>query len=106
MSVRLRKELEKKIAQRAIKDAIKAGFSLTVYDGEEEVLKKSINAPLILQHMFTTDEDMLIFYRDDKKIGWAMFIYGNDGYDVLSDYTTNLHDVLKGANKLADKYAA
>lgn len=69
--------------------------------------------------MFTTDEDYLFVYdpkqpdeddaedgrADANKIGWIWFIYGNDGHDVVSDYTTNLEKVLQGATALAEELA-
>lgn len=30
-------------------------------------------------------------------------IYGNTGFDVINDYTTNLETVLAGTNALADQ---
>jgi hypothetical protein len=31
------------------------------------------------------------------------FVYGNDGYDVINDYTVDLEDVLKSVNEYADR---
>ena len=40
-------------------------------------------------------------------LGWVWFVYGNDGYDVISDYTANekIEALMVNVNKLADKYA-
>jgi len=38
--------------------------------------------------------------------GWVYFVYGNDGWDVVSDYTTNLEAVLKGSGELAERLEA
>jgi hypothetical protein len=104
MSVKLRQELERKIVTRVIKDGIAAGFTIDVYDGEEFVLKGSTDVKKILSVMFTTDEDSL-YLKKYGIAGWVAFIYGNDGHDVIHDYSTNLEDVLKGAEELADSYA-
>lgn len=98
MNLETRIKIERDIARRVVNDALSAGHSITVNDGEEDVLIKSIDASAILKAMFSTDEDRLFFNK-----GWVYFIYGNDGYDVISDYTTNLEAVLKGANELAAK---
>ncbi len=37
------------------------------------------------------------------QIGWVRFIYGNDGWDVISDYTTNLEPVMKLVQPLIDR---
>ena len=32
-------------------------------------------------------------------------VYGNDGWDVVNDYTVNLESVMKRANLIADKHS-
>jgi hypothetical protein len=106
MSVKMRQEVERKIAAALIDSALKAGYTITVNDGEEDVLKRSASADAILKAMFTTDEDRLYLHAQNAKatFGWVLFIYGNDGWDVISDYTTNLEPIMGAANKLADYY--
>ena len=104
MSVKLRQELERRIARTIIQDAIEQGYTLDVNDSEETTLKGSTDVKAILKAMFTTDEDYLILHRG-KEQGWIRFVYGNDGWDVVNDYTVNLEDVMTSANKLADKYS-
>jgi len=111
MSVKLRQELERRIVTQVIESALAAGYQLSVDDGEEITVKRSIDKEKVLTAMFTTDEDRLWFHKPedkgtvDARFGWVYFIYGNDGYDVVNDYTTNLEEVMKEANALADKYA-
>jgi hypothetical protein len=77
-----------------------------VCDGEEVTLKLSRSAEDVLKAMFTTDEDILYVHdASGKQIGWVFFIYGNDGYDVVHDYTTNLEPIMKTADAIADQYA-
>ena len=106
MSVKMRQEVERKIAQTAITQLLASGFVLGVFDGEETVLTHSNDAAAVLAAMFTTDEDELIVSKpgDAQDFGWVKFIYGNDGWDVIHDYTTNLETFLTEANKLADHY--
>lgn len=45
----------------------------------------------ILSEVMSTDDEFLGVFRraDDKEAdGWVRFVYGNDGWDVISDYTT------------------
>lgn len=105
MSVKLRQELEKRIATEVINEALRLGHAVSVNDGEETTLKHSRVADDILAAMFTTDEDWLFITDGAQDIGWVRFIYGNDGYDVVNDYTTNLEDLMKPANDLAEGYA-
>lgn len=110
MSIKLRQELERRIVEQVIDSALQAGYQLSVDDGEEITVRRSVDRGTILAAMFTTDEDRLIFHKTDTKPfhgsdGWVFFVYGNDGYDVVNDYTTNLEEVMTAANKLADDYA-
>lgn len=114
MSVKMRQRVEREIASRLIKDAIAAGYSINVYNGGEmkengsdmELPKPSVKAKEILGAMFATDDEKLYLFKPGKKdwFGWVYFIYGNGGYDVISDYTTNLEHIMGGANKVSDKY--
>lgn len=100
------KRNERRIIRRLILDALAAGYTLGVHDGEELVLKHSTSVKDILGVMFTVDDEHLIFYdKDGKKVGWVYFIYsnGNLGCDVISDYTTNLEWIMAGCNAVADK---
>jgi hypothetical protein len=103
----MRQEVERKIVAAVIDGALAAGYTLDVNDGEETTLTKSADKGKILAAMFTTDEDWLLV-NDAKgraKFGWVRFIYGNDGWDVVSDYTTNLEPIMGEANKISDSYA-
>lgn len=111
MSVKMRQRVEKIIARRVILDAIAAGFYLNVDNGgdEGELPKPSNKCKEVLNAMFATDDEHLVFYKLNgkqmRKVGWVYFVYGNDGWDVVNDYTTNLNPVMQGANELADKYS-
>jgi len=100
--------IEKMIAERCIHDLLAAGYSLSVYDGEETTLRRCTRPTVILAAMATTDEDYLLVHplgANKPRIGWVRFIYGNAGWEVINDYTTNLETVLAGTNALADQLA-
>lgn len=108
MNVKLRQELERKIVRAIAKEAIRTGHTVSVSDGEEWTVKRSAKVSEIMGAIMTTDQDMLrIRDAEGKHIGDIALIYGNDGYDVISDYHCNpvMESVLAPANKLADKYA-
>ena len=106
-SAEIRQAVEREIVQAAITQVLAAGFLIEVNDGEEDVLEPSKDYDAIYNSMFTTDEDWLFVYRGDEEgyMGWVRFIYGNDGYDVLSNNTVNLEPYLTEATKLSNKYA-
>lgn len=106
MKVELRQKIERAIAREAIKGLLADDFKISVFDGEQTTLKDSTDAAAIEAAMFTTDEDQLhVSHQHVDEKGWVLFIYGNDGHDVIADHTTNLEMSLKGATELADKIA-
>lgn len=107
MNVEARQKIERRIAKATIKTMIEAGFTVSVNDGEETVLTDSVDAKAIEAAMFSTDEDYLHVTRaTDGLRGWVLFVYGNDGHDVIADNTVNIEDVLKPVTEMADKIAA
>lgn len=103
MSVKLRQELERRIANAAIKQLLEAGFYIEVDNGEDETPKLR-DATKLDAALMQTDEDFLYVYHSPKAVnpmGWVKLVYGND----ISDYTVNLETYLTEADKIADKYA-
>lgn len=114
MSRAMEKVIELAIATRIIDDALAEGWSVTVNDGEEDVVSatRSRDRACILDALCSTDEDRVYFHKDGEQepFGWVWLVWGN-GTDLLSDYTTNLSPddgdtgVLKAALKLSDDLA-
>jgi hypothetical protein len=107
MSVRIRQRVERSIARKVIGALLRAGYTISVNDGEETTLKCSSQRREIFAAMFTTDEDRLLVHADGEEdsFGWVRFIYGNDGWDVINDYTTNLEAVLAPVNAYCERLA-
>lgn len=106
--MRPQRALEIAIARKTIDVLLAMGYKISVNDGEEVTVNRSRDRDKILAAMFTTDEDALLVHlsgdaKNDGPFGWVRFIYGNDGWDVINDYTTNLEQVLKPVNELADR---
>lgn len=93
MNVEKRQRIERRIAREAIKGLLAEGYKISVFDGEETVLTKSVDPAAIEKAMFSTDEDQFHVERDGgekPETGWVLFVYGNDGWDVIADNTVNL----------------
>ena len=108
MNVETRQKIERQIARSTAKDLIAAGYSVVVFDGEEIALEASKDVGAIIAAMFSTDEDYLFAMTPTEggamaRAGWVRFIYGNDGWDVINDYTTNLETALAATTALADQ---
>src|SRR5690242_16804194 len=111
MRLTLRQRVERTIARRVVLDALAAGWELNVNNGgdDHELPRFTRKAKEVLDAMFATDEEYLILRKPAESwrptlSGWVRFIYGNDGWDVVNDYTTNLDSVMTTANRLAEKY--
>jgi|HubBroStandDraft_5_1064220.scaffolds.fasta_scaffold98903_3 hypothetical protein len=68
MSIKLRQELERRIVTQVIDSALAAGYQLSVDDGEEITVRRSVDKEEILKAMFTTDEDRLYFSKPEDPI--------------------------------------
>ncbi len=104
-----RQAIEKKIARRLIREALKAGLFISVHNGEELVIKRSRSVTAILDVMFSVDEEKLFFYSSltSLRIGIVFLVYGNDGWDVINDYSVNatLDPIMAEVGKLQDRIA-
>jgi len=105
-SVKPRIRVEQKIARYCVRQLLAAGYSLSVFDGEEVTIERSKDAATVVNAMNTTDDDYLFVYEDGEKDrkGWVRFVYGNDGGDVICDYTTNLDATLDKVMKYAEAF--
>jgi len=82
--------IERRICFALIKQVLADGHALSVFDSEEWTVKSSRDEKLIRAALFTTDGDELVVRDlDNKRLGWFQLTYGNDGYDVIGDYTAN-----------------
>lgn len=108
--------VEHDIVERTIKALFAVHYVVFVENGDDEPigpfryhaedgLQPSVNR--VLAAMFETDDEVLRVEPAPslQHRGWVHFVYGNDGYDVISDYSTNLESVLKPVTDYADTLA-
>lgn len=121
MSVVMRREVEKKIVGAFVDSALKAGYRLGVslekgYD-IDEMLLGSTDREKIMEEAFAGDECHIFVQPAEGELvekgrlvskGWIYCVFGNDGWDVISDYTTKLDDLglMKDSEKLSDHYGS
>lgn len=103
---RIRTEL--KILRRTVDALLKAGYFVSVNDGEETTLIDCREPLEIMNSAWTTDEDYLYVRKqgtgvDREYDAFVRFIYGNNGADVISDYSTSLESVLRPVLNYAEK---
>jgi hypothetical protein len=114
--VRQRITCEKAIARALAKDAIARGYVVSVFNGENFEIQFSRNVSKIVAALGTTDEEWMkiaepIEGGKFRKIGAFYLVYGNSGYDVVSDYswieneTRNTEEAMKAIDKAAQPVA-
>lgn len=97
--VRIR--LEANIVKRTVRTLLANGYTLRVNDGESlRPNEPTESVTDILSELMEVDIEHLEAHKDGR-ISWVLFVYGNDGYDVISDYTVNLETVLQVVNDYA-----
>lgn len=105
---------EREIVKTLIDYALLAGFEIGV-----EVENDPENDAIYTRNAYTAFEmlgseagwhtdDAHIYLRsapsDAKPFGWVYLVFGNDGWDVISDYTTNLQHIINQVEPSMNKW--
>jgi hypothetical protein len=115
--IKMRQMVEREILSAFIDSALAAGKRLAVslergYD-VDEMLLGSVDKNAVLDAATAGDECHVFVQRADGPTvsdgrvvseGWVYFVFGNDGWDVISDYTTSLEYLMEAANAVAERY--
>jgi len=120
MSVKMRQEVERKIISAFVNSAMAAGYRLAVslergYD-IDEMLLGSRDLDKILEEATAGDESHIFVQPAEGptaqdgcviSLGHVYLVFGNDGWDVVSDYSANAltERLLVDANKISDQYS-
>lgn len=126
-SVKMRQRVERMILRAVVRECLQKGYALNVYNGgdEMELPEPTTSLKTILDACMAADEDRLWVCRPRKPedgppdyrkwdrrletpgwraVGWVLFVYGNSGWNVVSDHTVNLQDVMGPAEALTERY--
>ncbi|CAH2399605.1 hypothetical protein [Mesorhizobium escarrei] len=80
---------EQRIVGAIIRKALKVGYLVSVYDGEEWALVKSTNYEAITAEVAATDATTLRFrLSGGDSVGTVFLVHGNDE-DVVCDHSDN-----------------
>ena len=97
--VRGRALMELIIVHTLINVATRAGYRFEIADDPEE---KTETADEFKLAVFNRDDVVVDIYQKSVYKGWIHLVFGNDGCDLISDYTTNLESFLEPVNKVAE----
>jgi hypothetical protein len=118
MTPAIRQKIEREIIGAFVKDALAKGYRLAVsldrgYDVEDMLLGSRDQKKIVDEAMSGTNAYIFIQSAEGPLTeegvvlseGWVYVVLGNDGWDVISDYTINLEELMVNANRLSDKYS-
>jgi hypothetical protein len=93
--------IEARIAESVVDAALALGYQISVNDGEETTLRRSVDRKAILNALRTTDQDFLFFSKGTQNFGFIWLVWGN-GEDLISDCTSSdeIQEIDKAAEKL------
>jgi hypothetical protein len=119
--------VEVDIVTRTVDALLAAGWALATNDGEgPRPAVPTTDRAAILAELMDVDDEYLRAYQlsgdgctcveppapvngfthdadcPRRRQAWVRFVYGNDGYDVISDYSVNLDPTLEPVNAYAD----
>lgn len=95
--------IEKSITNRLMGCIMSGKTSVSVWDGEEWMLKKETNRDKVKDIIGDTDQtQMRIHDMDGNYLGWIMLVHGND-WDMICDYSVELESMLKPVNDWVDE---
>lgn len=107
--IKARIVVERAVVRRAITDILAAGYLVRLHDGESWATGLEPNIDRVMAELCACDEERLYVWKprqgdeqDGKYIGSIYLVYGNEGWDVLADYSVNLEPLLAGANEFAE----
>jgi hypothetical protein len=116
--------IERVIMRRTVEALLAAGFYITVDnegmrgnsdDPDDYAIVSSRDLDKIMAEVQAVDDEYLLVSRNPDLFdpakradaefafdSYVYFVYGNDGWDVINDYQTDLEDVLKPINDFSD----
>lgn len=102
--------IERDIVTKLVDALLAKGYVLHVNDGERSYPGTTADRATVLEQLGEVDDEHIEVATPNvegkpKRVGWVRLVYGNDGWDVISDYTMNLEDVLKPVMDYADTMA-
>lgn len=89
VNCRARAKVELRVVHHFIKAAHKAGYTMS-----SDEHKKSMTERELIDAIFDLDECYLSVWKNDTRVGFVELVMGNDGYDVICDYSINLNSLM------------
>lgn len=85
-------DLDRRIIRQLVSEALAAGYTISVCDGEAWPVKRSTDADAIISALASTDSDTLRVRESAAPfapVGQVALVYGNEPGVVVADYSDN-----------------
>jgi len=105
MGIMLLQQSEQRIIRCVVTELLDQGFTLSVLDEEGDFsVQNTRNYASVLNEIGLCDcETILVSHPDNKRVGTIELVYGNDGYDVISDLSCWVDEIIPKTNALIDQ---
>lgn len=81
---------EARAARKLVRIILSRGYSISVCDGEDWPIKRSIKFRDILANMGATCEEWLRLHdANGNRVGAFLLVWGNSGEELIADYSDN-----------------
>ena len=91
------RKLENTIIRVFIREALQHGHTITVTTYGEDEITRSNKINKIVGALRSTDYDNIRVHDGDKYIGGVLLVWGNDPWEVISDYSVSIEDMVEPA---------
>ena len=91
------RKLENTIIRVFIREALQRGHTITVISYGECEIVRSNQINKIVDALRTTDYDRLRVHVGERYIGSVLLVWGNDPWEVISDYSLSIEDLVEPA---------
>lgn len=98
---RHRARIELLVVRALITSLLAAGYDVSADDGESDEVD-GIPDKLITA-IFAVDEAWIRTRKSGEKTSFVYLVFGNDGWDVISDYGVNLEPIMAPLNQWIDE---
>ena len=82
---------EARVARKLVKACLAAGYTVSVSDGYETVVRRADKSAPILKELCSTGADALTLFEGDTRVGTFVLIWFNaeDGSELIGDWSAS-----------------
>lgn len=104
LSYENRVKVENTIIRVALRAGLDLGWSVSVESYGEDEVTKSRKITEIVKALRATDYDNVKFYDASGTYqGTMVLVHGNDPWEIISDYSISIEEIVKPAMKKAEE---